>query len=98
MELTIQNNWEELTWLIDNEDVTGKLKTITLEFPDGTVKGFKVTWTLDHEQYYDHGKPCYAEQYNAFIKLPLLGLRLKTHLGDVARDVKIIDYTIGKIR
>jgi hypothetical protein len=98
MKLKVTNNWENLYWHIDDTDVTAALSRITLQLPDGTKETFKVTWKRHSEQYYDMGRPYYAEQYNAFIKLSAHGVLLDVNLQDVTkkRKVKVLDFKVRR--
>lgn len=98
MRLKITNNWENLYWHIGEIEVTAALRKITLEFPDGTVETFNVKWTMHSQSYSDMGHTYAADQYNAFIKLKINGILLKTNLGDITkkRNVKILDFKVRR--
>lgn len=91
--LVVKNDWEVLTWLIDDNDVTNNLTSVSLMWPDKTVTEHKVSWVDDIVDVYDMGNHYTQNQSVAYVDVMVFGAKFP-HRLDTLPGVKIYAYEI----
>lgn len=93
MKLKVVNDWEYLKWYIGKEEITNKLKSLTIKFNDGCEKKFRIHWKDNHTTVYDHGHEYPVTQKIAYIKINYHGHDILIRL-DSLKGIKITEFQI----
>lgn len=74
-----KNSWESLSYWAGKKKIIQGTK-LRVRFPDGTTKLRRVRFTVESRSYFDHGTTHVVSTNSLYVRIKLLGLRIKVPL------------------